>query len=102
MTGKDAEYIKELLNEDKDADDWEKLSNKEQEKVREMTANNWEDIKVRAFNFDPRTKNYRNSKTGVIVVRFKVDGEERETIMTALTCGYRYRNQKNKPWEKKQ
>ena len=83
------------------SDDWEKLTTAEQHKVRDLSCTDWEDVEVFTHPVDTREgKFYNKSQYGVLVIKFKRNGKQFQTTISAQPSGYRYRAQKSKPWEK--
>lgn len=92
-------------------DHWERLSNKECSIVRELAANNWDNITVEVLPFKLPIVNTTWNKGlvvrklnnfGSIVIRYEVQGRQLHQTIKATQCGYKYRNQKIKPWESQQ
>ena len=89
-------------------DHWDRLSNKECSIVRELAANNWDNITVEVIPFRlPTISNSWNNVLvtrklnhfGLIDVHYEISGKKYKTTIKATQCGYKYRNQKIKPWE---
>lgn len=89
-------------------DHWDRLSNKECSIVRELAANNWDNITVEVMPFKLPIKNTTWNKGlvarkpddyGSIVIHYSVEGKNFRYTFKATQCGYKYRNQKIKPWE---
>lgn len=89
-------------------DHWDRLSNKECSIVRELAANNWDNITVEVMPFKLPIINTtwnkglvaRNSSHfGLMEIHYEIGGKKYKTYFKATQCGYKYRNQKIKPWE---
>lgn len=96
------------LWKDEMIDHWERLSNKECSIVRELAANNWDNITVEVLPFKLPIVNTtwnkglvaRNPRHfGLIEIHYEICGKKFKYTFKATECGYKYRNQKIKPWE---
>lgn len=90
-------------------DHWDRLSNKECSIVRELAANDWDNITVEVPDFKQPTlaNNWNRSSSlavrlskiyGTIIIRYEISGKKFKHTIKATQCGYKYRNQKIKPW----
>lgn len=76
-------------------DDWEKLSYAECEKVRDLAANNWEDIQVFIQNFDKREgKHHNKCSYGTLLIKWRVGTREFQTVIARHDSGHMTKNKR--------
>ena len=62
--------------------DWEKLSHKQQLKVKGMICNDWTDVSVTLQNFDNREPLFKKQRYGSILIKWKRNGKDCQTTVS--------------------